>query len=35
MANELKPKKRSVAKYRRVEIADLKTGRHGKHHDLV
>src|ERR1700687_5383738 len=36
MTNELKPKKlRSVAKYRRVEIADLKTGRHGKHHDLV
>src|ERR1700730_11358149 len=36
MSNELKPKKlSSVAKYRRVEIADLKTGRHGKHHDLV
>ena len=36
MSNELKPKKlRSVAKYHRVEIADLKTGRHGKHHDLV
>jgi hypothetical protein len=24
-----------VAKYRQVEIADLKSGRHGKHHDLV
>ena len=36
MSNELKPKKLpSVAKYRRVEIADLKAGRHGKHHDLV
>jgi hypothetical protein len=36
MSNELKPKKLpSVAKYRRVEIANLKTGRHGKHHDLV
>jgi hypothetical protein len=36
MANELKTKKlQSVAKYRRVEVADLKTGRHGKHHELV
>jgi len=36
MSHEPKPKKlRPVAKYRRVEIADLKTGRHGKHHDLV
>ena len=36
MANELKIKKlRSVAKYRQVEIADLKTGRRGKHHELV
>jgi hypothetical protein len=26
---------RPVAKYRQVEIADLKTGRHGKHFDLV
>ena len=24
-----------VAKYRQVNIADLKTGRHGKHHLLV
>ena len=24
-----------MAKYRQVDIADLKTGRHGKHHSLV
>jgi hypothetical protein len=24
-----------VAKYRQVDIANLKSGRHGKHHDLV
>jgi hypothetical protein len=24
-----------VAKYRQVNIADLKSGRHGKHHSLV
>ena len=24
-----------TAKYRQVDIADLKTGRHGKHHSLV
>jgi hypothetical protein len=24
-----------AAKYRQVEIANLKSGRHGKHHDLV
>ena len=36
MANELKIKKvQSVLKYRRVDIAGLKTGRRGKHHDLV
>jgi hypothetical protein len=28
--NQLPP-----AKYRQVDIAGLKTGRHGKHHDLV
>jgi hypothetical protein len=26
---------RPPAKYRQVDIAGLKTGRHGKHHDLV
>jgi hypothetical protein len=26
---------RPPAKYRQVDIATLKTGRHGKHHDLV
>lgn len=36
MASELKGKNpQPVAKYRRVEIATLKTGRHGKHHALV
>src|ERR1700681_2872507 len=36
MANEQKAKnQRPTAKYRQVEIANLKTGRHGKHHDLV
>jgi len=36
MGNEQKPKiPRPVAKYRQVEIVDLKTGRRGKHHDLV
>jgi hypothetical protein len=36
MGNEQKTKsQRPEAKYRQVEIADLKTGRHGKHHDLV
>jgi hypothetical protein len=36
MASEQKTRsQRAVAKYRQVEIADLKTGRHGKHHDLV
>jgi hypothetical protein len=36
MANEQKTKsQRPAAKYRQVAIANLKTGRHGKHHDLV
>ena len=36
MGNEQRTKsQRPVAKYRQVEIASLKTGRHGKHHDLV
>jgi hypothetical protein len=36
MANESKTRnQRTVAKYRQVNIADLKTGRHGKHHELV
>lgn len=36
MANEQKAKnQRPQAKYRQVDIAGLKTGRHGKHHDLV
>src|SRR6202161_1236551 len=36
MPNEQKTKsQRPVAKYRQVEIANLKRGRHGKHHDLV
>jgi hypothetical protein len=36
MGNEQKTKsQRPVAKYRPIEIASLKTGRHGKHHDLV
>jgi hypothetical protein len=36
MGNEQKTKsQRPVAKYRQIEIASLKTGRHGKHHDLV
>jgi hypothetical protein len=36
MAHEQKTKgQRPPAKYRQVEIANLKTGRHGKHHDLV
>jgi hypothetical protein len=36
MANESnKRKPLPVSKYRQVEIADLKTGRRGKHHDLV
>jgi hypothetical protein len=36
MGDERKTKsERPVAKYRQVELANLKTGRHGKHHDLV
>jgi len=36
MANEQKSKKlRVIAKYRQVDIASLKTGRIGKHHELV
>jgi hypothetical protein len=35
MGNEQKTKGQRPAKYRQVEIADLKTGRHGKHYDLV
>ncbi len=36
MATERKTKNLPpTAKYRQVDIADLKTGRHGKHHFLV
>lgn len=36
MANESnKRQPLPVSKYRQVEITDLKTGRRGKHHDLV
>lgn len=36
MASESKNKtQRPQLKYRQVEIAGLKTGRHGKHHSLV
>lgn len=36
MGNEQSSKsQRPVAKYRQVQIAGLKTGRHGKHHSLV
>jgi hypothetical protein len=36
MGTERKTKSETpVLKYRQVEIANLKTGRHGKHHDLV
>ena len=36
MGKELKTKNQlPVAKYRQVEIANLKRGRHGKHHGLV
>lgn len=36
VASEQKTKiPRRVAKYRQVDIAGLKTGRHGKHHSLV
>lgn len=36
MANESNKRKPvPVSKYRQVEITDLKTGRRGKHHDLV
>lgn len=36
MGNEQNTKnQRPAAKYRQVEIAGLKTGRHGKHHHLV
>jgi len=37
VGTEQKQKKsdRPVAKYRQVNISDLKTGRHGKHHSLV
>lgn len=36
MGNEQKTKnQRPPAKYRQVDIAGLKTGRHGKHHGLV
>jgi hypothetical protein len=33
--SEQKTKSQPTAKYRQVEIASLKTGRHGKHHELV
>jgi hypothetical protein len=36
MGNEHKSKTQSpVAKYRQVDISGLKSGRQGKHHDLV
>jgi hypothetical protein len=36
MANEQKSKNRLPgAKYRQVDVSDLKRGRHGKHHGLV
>jgi hypothetical protein len=35
VSNEQKTKNQRPAKYRQVEIASLKTGRHGKHHDLM
>ena len=35
MRNEQKSKSQLPAKYRQVEIAGLKTGRRGKHHELV
>jgi hypothetical protein len=35
MANDAKRKGAPVAKYRQVDITGLKTGRQGKHHDLV
>jgi len=36
VSTEQKPKSdRLVAKYRQVNISDLKRGRHGKHHLLV
>lgn len=35
MSNEQKTKTQRPAKYRQVEIVGLKTGRHGKHYDLV
>ena len=35
MRSERKTKTQRPTKYRQVEIAGLKTGRHGKHHDLV
>jgi hypothetical protein len=36
MGNESKARnQRLSAKYRQVDISSLKTGRHGKHHELV
>jgi hypothetical protein len=35
VSNEQKTKGQRPPKYRQVEIAGLKTGRHGKHYDLV
>jgi hypothetical protein len=35
MANETRKKKIPGLKYRQVDRAGLKTGRRGKHHDLV
>jgi hypothetical protein len=36
VGNEQKTRnQRPPAKYRQVDIAGLKTGRHGKHHELV
>ena len=36
MGNEQKSKNQApAAKYKQVNVADLKSGRHGKHHSLV
>jgi hypothetical protein len=35
VGNQDKAKNPPAAKYRQVNVADLKIGRHGKHHSLV